>query len=256
MLDVHPPHTPTHTWRDFLIHIATIIVGLLIAVGLEQTVEWLHHRHQREQLIEEIHKDCKVNQQYIEDDITAAEYVMDWARAQASAIERAGPTAPVTMPRMAAGKIGRPDAGVWPAAKANGQASLLSTGEQNWFDDIDLVHNQLFVSSNSSTAKLYDAFQALDQAILDRATNTPSGDFDLSALNPTQRTAVVESLRSIASQARNVLQSLIAYLCDIEYILSTPGDQLDAPAGLNHYLEIARKNSLAHPGIRYNFISN
>ena len=43
MLDVHSPeHTP-HSWRDFLIHIATIVVGLLIAVGLEQSVEWLHH---------------------------------------------------------------------------------------------------------------------------------------------------------------------------------------------------------------------
>ena len=47
MLDVHPPHHPTHGWRDFFIHIATITVGLLIAVGLEQTVETLHQRHQR-----------------------------------------------------------------------------------------------------------------------------------------------------------------------------------------------------------------
>ncbi len=44
MLDVHPPHNPTHTWKDFFIHIATIVVGLLIAVGLEQTVEFIHHR--------------------------------------------------------------------------------------------------------------------------------------------------------------------------------------------------------------------
>jgi hypothetical protein len=45
VLDVHPPHTATHTWRDFLLHIATIVIGLLIAIGLEQTVEYLHHRH-------------------------------------------------------------------------------------------------------------------------------------------------------------------------------------------------------------------
>jgi hypothetical protein len=45
MLDVHPPHTPTHTWRDFLLHIVTIVIGLLIAIGLEQTVEYLHHHH-------------------------------------------------------------------------------------------------------------------------------------------------------------------------------------------------------------------
>ena len=46
MLDVHPPHHAATTWRDFFIHIATIVVGLLIAIGLEQTVEWVHHRHQ------------------------------------------------------------------------------------------------------------------------------------------------------------------------------------------------------------------
>jgi hypothetical protein len=46
MLDVHPPHAPTHTWKDFFLHIATIVIGLLIAVGLEQTVELLHHRNQ------------------------------------------------------------------------------------------------------------------------------------------------------------------------------------------------------------------
>lgn len=46
MLDVHPPHAATHTWKDFFIHLATITIGLLIAISLEQTVEYLHHRHQ------------------------------------------------------------------------------------------------------------------------------------------------------------------------------------------------------------------
>jgi hypothetical protein len=46
MLDVHPPEHAAHTFRDFLIHIATIVIGLLIAIGLEQTVELLHHRTQ------------------------------------------------------------------------------------------------------------------------------------------------------------------------------------------------------------------
>jgi hypothetical protein len=46
MLDVHPPHTATHTWRDFFVHIATIVCGLIIAIGLEQCVEWLDHKHQ------------------------------------------------------------------------------------------------------------------------------------------------------------------------------------------------------------------
>jgi hypothetical protein len=46
MLDVHAPHEGVHTWKDFFVHIATIVIGLLIAIGLEQTVEVFHHRHQ------------------------------------------------------------------------------------------------------------------------------------------------------------------------------------------------------------------
>jgi hypothetical protein len=47
MLDGHPAHHAASTWKDFFIHIATIVIGLLIAVGIEQAVE---HFHQREQV--------------------------------------------------------------------------------------------------------------------------------------------------------------------------------------------------------------
>ena len=35
MLDVHPLHGAVHTWTDFFIHLATLVIGLLIAVFLE-----------------------------------------------------------------------------------------------------------------------------------------------------------------------------------------------------------------------------
>jgi len=47
MLDVHPPEHGIHGTRDFFLHLFTITVGLLIAIGLEQSVEAIHHRHQR-----------------------------------------------------------------------------------------------------------------------------------------------------------------------------------------------------------------
>jgi hypothetical protein len=54
MLEVHAPHEAAHTWKGFLIHIATIVIGLFIAVSLEQTVEYFHHRHLRAQLEEQM----------------------------------------------------------------------------------------------------------------------------------------------------------------------------------------------------------
>jgi len=44
-VDVHPPHQPIHTWRDFFIHLITITIGLLIALSLEGLVEMVHHHN-------------------------------------------------------------------------------------------------------------------------------------------------------------------------------------------------------------------
>lgn len=49
MLDVHAPHEKIHGFKDFMLHLLTITIGLLIALGLEAGVEAMHHRHQREQ---------------------------------------------------------------------------------------------------------------------------------------------------------------------------------------------------------------
>jgi hypothetical protein len=46
MLDVHSPDHAVHTWRDFFIHIATIVIGLIIAVCLEQAVESIHQHNE------------------------------------------------------------------------------------------------------------------------------------------------------------------------------------------------------------------
>jgi hypothetical protein len=44
-LDVHPPHEPIRSWKDFTLHLLTITIGLLIALALEAAVQSLHHRH-------------------------------------------------------------------------------------------------------------------------------------------------------------------------------------------------------------------
>jgi len=64
MLDVHPPHEPTHTWKDFFIHIATIVIGLLIAIGLEQTVEYVHRRYELKEAREALAQEREENRKF------------------------------------------------------------------------------------------------------------------------------------------------------------------------------------------------
>jgi hypothetical protein len=251
MLDVHAPHETIHTWKNFLTHIAAIVVGLLIAVALEQTVEFFHHRHQREQLDAALRQDGEANRRYIEDDIVKAQAVMDWALAQATAVQRVGPTDTLIVHPMPPGFIGSPDAGVWPSAKASGVTNLLPSSEQNWLEYLSEEYTQLFVSAGSSSGQLYQAYAALDQALIGYATRTASGDFDLSSLPAAQRLTVTERLRGIAEAARGVMRRLVIYEAANEYILSTPHDQLDEPQAEARYARIYREKMDAYPGARF-----
>ena len=154
---------------------------------------------------------------------------------------------------MPAGALYSPDAGVWLAAKTNGQSSLLPTGEQNWFEDLARVEEQRFGSNAGAKAQLYAAYSALDQDIVGHVIETPSGELDLSTLDAAQRQAVIEHLLSIAEQSRNVMRKLVSYSSDNEYILSTPGNQLDDQQAINKFISIARENLEAHPDLRYTF---
>jgi hypothetical protein len=63
MLEVHPPRHVAHGWRDFFIHIVTIVIGLLIALGLEQTAEGYHHWAQVREAREAIAQEWAANHQ-------------------------------------------------------------------------------------------------------------------------------------------------------------------------------------------------
>jgi len=67
VLDVHPPHEPVHGWRDFLLHILTITIGLLIALGLEGCVEWRHHRHLVHEAEASLHAEIENNAKALPD---------------------------------------------------------------------------------------------------------------------------------------------------------------------------------------------
>ncbi|WP_254063859.1 hypothetical protein [Granulicella sp. S190] len=69
MIDVHPPHEPVHGWRDFLLHLLTITIGLLIALSLEGCVEWQHHRHLVHEAETSLHTEIESNAKDMPDSI-------------------------------------------------------------------------------------------------------------------------------------------------------------------------------------------
>jgi hypothetical protein len=60
MLDVHLPHK-LHGFWEFLLHLFTITVGLLIATQIESCVEWRHHVHLAEEARMELRAEIESN---------------------------------------------------------------------------------------------------------------------------------------------------------------------------------------------------
>jgi hypothetical protein len=44
-MDIHPPHGPARSIKEFLLQLLTVTVGILIALSLEGMLEWRHHEH-------------------------------------------------------------------------------------------------------------------------------------------------------------------------------------------------------------------
>ncbi len=150
MLDVHPPHHPVHTWRDFLIHIATICVGLLIAIGLEQTVEALHRRHESVDLIQQMSDEAGHNLPICDLDTAIASQTRLWTRAAIAALQQATPVSgvvTVTLPPKSFAKKGHePSRAVWAVAKTNGKAALLPDNFVAIYDRLDYEAAQFEMS--------------------------------------------------------------------------------------------------------------
>ncbi|MGA8940556.1 MAG: hypothetical protein WB439_15450 [Acidobacteriaceae bacterium] len=137
MIDIQPPeHTP-HTWRDFFIHIATICIGLLIAIGLEQTAELIHHHHQRHQLEEDLRTEAQRNVDTVQANEKNFAVYMVWYRDILKAGREAQPAAGfvdvVIPPRVNPAFAQRPMDSVWPAAMASGAVAVLPREEVETF---------------------------------------------------------------------------------------------------------------------------
>jgi hypothetical protein len=162
MLEAHAPHEAIQTWRAFFVHIATIVIGLMIAVALEQTVEFFHHRHQRLRLEEQIREVLSDDTELVAADTAKLAgfraYLIDL---QSAGIARRHGQATAPLPSAddsrAAITIGLPSLAPYEAAKDNGTITLLSsqrirlynrvafqrdmlkTVYANWFEDLAAI---------------------------------------------------------------------------------------------------------------------
>ena len=141
MLDVHPAHRAAGSWKEFFVHIATIVVGLLIAVGLEQMVEFVHHRRELAQIRRELAAERETNREAIAKDTR----YWRWEAVQLennlmvlAYLQHHPGTADEDLPgSLVWSYVHEPHSeAVWDAAKTSGVTSLMRREEIEQYEDI------------------------------------------------------------------------------------------------------------------------
>jgi hypothetical protein len=184
MIDVHALHKSDHTWTDFFIHIGTIAVGILIAIGLEQTVELIHEHHQRIELRESAITDARIylrdvdqnrdaNTRQVEDLTARIQQVRETISLYHPLPQPAyRPAFPIETIRL----------GNLAAAKSSGLIHLLSEDEINSTGDAEIavIKSEALKERAQEVATKRVAFEQRFQA------GFPSGPFDFSQITPPQ----------------------------------------------------------------------
>jgi len=184
MIDIHPPQTSDHTWKDFFLHIGTIAVGILIAIGLEQTVELIHEHHQRTELREGAVTDARIylrdvdqnrdaNTRQVEDLTARIQQVQETI-----ALHRTLPP-PAYRPAFPMETI---RLGNFAAARSSGLIHLLSEDEVNSAGEAEVavIKSEDLKERAQEIATKRVAFEQRFQ------TGFPSGPFDFSKITPAQ----------------------------------------------------------------------
>jgi hypothetical protein len=203
MLDVHPPHHSPNTWRDFFIHIATIVIGLLIAIGLERTVEYIHHRQERHQLEENLRAEADKRVPLIQANLKAIAARNNWYLQILQASHAAVPVngfVTIALPSRAPSvNTNRPDDSAWVAAKAAGTVNVLSDEEVEIWGRVDYFSSWTAKDSEG----LSSAFESLN-AVSNRI-GVPLTPGTTIRLTPDDRDELMRAIALLVEKLRSFL---------------------------------------------------
>ena len=211
MIDIHAPHERTHSWTDFLIHIATIVVGLFIAIGLEQTVELIHRSHQRHQLETDLRVEAENNRVIIARDLRLQE-LEPWFEQAMNAVDSAAPQRGrirITLPFAPCipGSVGTsteryfaPSEAVWTTAKESSLVSLLPVEQARMYARLSHNYDLLAVSRE----EFYQQCSTIGSMQHRFARRSADASTAVWTLTPEQ----ADRLAQLASEARTAVKGL------------------------------------------------
>ena len=189
-MEVHAPEHGIHSWHDFFVHMGTICLGLLIALGLEQAAEAVHRAHQRAELREALDTDSRqaiIDAKRSED---ACDQTIAWFVTRIGQVRTAIATKGA-IPKVAVPHFGDFDLVIDPsfqAARSSGLLALLPQYEIIAYSEADTVTAHV----DASFERLGEARTSLQQFVF--RFRSADGTADYSHATPEEQQRYLELL--------------------------------------------------------------
>lgn len=225
-MEVHAPEHVIHSRREFLVHMVAITLGLLIAVGIDQSVEYLHHRHQRHELEENMRDEAGRNVEILSTHFEVNIPNLLWYRSVLKAAQATKPDGgyyDITLPPPAHDSSNKimtsPERAVFPVAQSTGSLALLPETEAQAYAMVDF--------QSAEDAKDVDGIRAaaaeLDRFDLKIGTKILPGE--KLHLTPAQRDELVTALAGYAQQLYTLLHRDNLFYSECEGIVNGIQDE-------------------------------
>jgi hypothetical protein len=210
MLEVHPIHLKIKGFKDFLLHLLTITIGLLIALGLEGVVEWRHHRLLVDEAEAGLHNEITQNWhsiRYLRKAILSQQNELD---ADLKSLERMRTHRNAPQEHLSVTfKLQSFDDVRWKTAQTTGAFTLMPYEDAKKYSDIYEIQSQFYVVEQ----------QAVDDALY--AESLVVAQRDNQDLTPAQMDAATQSVGMI--QMRLLLLSSLVDELEKSYQQYEPG---------------------------------
>ena len=206
-MEVHPPEHPIFTWKQFFIHMSTICLGLLIALGLEQSVEALHRHHQRHQLEADLRAEAIQNLRIAIRNLDIMEELDASQAQQAEELDRAAAEgrSPRYIP-LAVRPYRVPSEAVWTVAQSSITLNLLPRADAERF-----AHRYSVATFAADDVPRLNHLIDERSEILDRASSVPylsrptGATYDLSRLSKDNLAHYRDVTARLIAEARTTL---------------------------------------------------
>jgi len=191
-MEIHPPEHGIHNWREFFVHMGTIVLGVLIAIGLEQSVEAIHRRHELNHLRRELRADIEKNKRrtdgLIRYELVENQWYQGAWKVMRENIDHPGANVSISpFPYLPADAVEPGDA-VWTAARQSGTATLMSGEEFQIYSELGIGYDD-----EKRWAQLHEQGEAATLQLLFELKNK-DGSLDLASRTLEERRRIAHSM--------------------------------------------------------------